>query len=299
MYLYSPCCIDHYIHPLYLSLAIMSSPATASMENSLRSVALLNFKGLHALVMGRKKHVPRAVSAFQEALVLLGEVQRQQQQCDTMDESRPRMCCLEAFNSSPIDRLEAQMSSSFFVYNRAVFFNPVSDTSAIGITFYTAILQFNMALAYHIKLVSTSTTISSHGHKRAIKVAVQFYKQCLKTLKQVGVGGKRPPHPGGGEAMIYLRLAALNNLAHVQFVAGNFDMVHVTLGRIFKFSLDQRPTLFQTQPMEDCSSRRNQHNDNLPRGSSLPTANMMNSAFVNEVLLNVMVSGPISGAAAA
>jgi hypothetical protein len=269
------------------------------MENSLRSVALLNSKGLHALVMGRKKHVPRAVSAFQEALRLLGEVQRQHQQSETMDESRRRMCCLEAFTSSPVARLEVQLESSFYVFNRALFFHPLSDTSAIGVTFYTAILQFNMALAHHIKLVSTKTTISSHGNKRGIKTAVQSYKQCLKTLKQVGVGGNRPPHPGGGEAMIYLRLAALNNLAHVQFVAGNLDMVHETLGRIFKFSVAQRPTLFQTQPVQNCSSRRNRHNNNLPRGASRPTANTMNSAFVNEVLLNVMVSGPISGAAAA
>jgi hypothetical protein len=279
----------------------MSSSATTRMENSLRSVALLNFKGVHALVLGRKNHVARAVSTFQEALVLLGQVQRQQQQCGAMVQSRRHTSCLEAFNSSPVARLEAQLDSSFYVYNRALFFHPLSDTSAIGITFYMAILQFNMALAHHMKLVNTSTKAStrSHVNKKVIKVAVRYYKQCLKTLKQVGVGGDRPPHPGGGEALIYLRLAALNNLAHVQFVSGNLDKVHHTLGRIFKFSVAQRPTLFQTQPMQDCSSRRNQNNDDLPPGARRPTANTMNSAFVNEVLLNVMVSGPISGAAAA
>jgi hypothetical protein len=182
------------------------------------------------------------------------------------------------------------------VYNRALVFHPLSDTSALGIAFYTAILQFNIALAHHIKLVGTNTT--PPRNKSALKVAVRYYKQCLRTLKQVGVSGDHPPHPGGGEAMIYLRLAALNNLAHVHLRAGNLDTVHCTLGRIFILSVAHRPTLLQTQPIQ-CSSSQSQDNDNAPRGARRQTPNTMNSAFVNEVLLNVMVSGLVSAAAAA
>jgi hypothetical protein len=176
------------------------------------------------------------------------------------------------------------------------FFHPLLDTSALGIAFYTAILQFNIALAHRIKLVGTNTP--PLRNKSALEVAVRYYKQCLRTLKQVGVSGDRPPHPGGGEAMIYLRLAALNNLAHVQLRAGNLDKVHDALGRIFKFSVAHRPTLFQTQPIQ-YSSSQSQDNDNAPRGARRQTTNTMNSAFVNEVLLNVMVPGLVSAAAAA
>jgi hypothetical protein len=262
------------------------------MENSLRSVALLNVKGVHALVMGRKNHVPRSVSAFKEALALLDQIPKRHRHHDAC-----RTSCLEAINSSPVSPLEAQLDSSFYVYNRALSFHPLSDTSALGIAFYTAILQFNIALAHHSKLVGTNSAPPPRS-KSALTVAVRYYKQCLKTLKQVGVSGDRPPHPGGGEAMIYLRLAALNNLANVQFRAGNLDKVHDTLGRIFKFSVAHRPTLFQTQPIQNSSSQ-SEDNDNAPRGARRQTANTMNSAFVNEVLLNVMVSGLVSAAAAA
>ena len=276
------------------------------MENTLRGVALLNSKGIHALVMGRKNHLSRALSSFQEALGLLEQIQQQQKVGDRHDDAKASIkrpgqvteSCLEAFVSSPVARLD---SSAFYVYDRTLFFKPLSDTSVVGIAFYTAILHFNMALARHIKIMASSDNINN---KKRIKFATRSYKQCLKTLKRAGAYGGRPPIPGGGEAMIYLRLAALNNLAHVQQVAGQYDKVRETLARAFKYSVAQRPTLFRRN--NESAPRRHAfwrdcafHSDEVRNDSSRPSGMTMNAAFVNEVLLNVMVTGPVDAAGAA
>ncbi|CAB9513581.1 expressed unknown protein [Seminavis robusta] len=306
------------------TLPLNSSTAISKMENNLRSVALSNTKGIHALVMGRKKCVSRALTAFKSALTELE---------DTMATSSCNHCCqmttaarLEVFNSSAVTGLPAltdELPFYFYLYNRAIYFCPLSDTTTVGLTFYKCVLHFNMALAHHVK-ANNSTT--SSGDAKAIKSAIKYYKQCLRALSHLGVSGDRPPFPGGGEAMVYLRLAALNNLAHVQTLAGDSESSQKTLARVFKFTLAQRPFLFNQKdqatsssnssttgststtqpdgtPMEDCSSPQNNANPNNDdrdeHSDSRRANNTMNSEFVNEVLLNVMVSGPIAGAAAA
>jgi hypothetical protein len=267
------------------------------MDNELRDLTLMNTKGIHCLVMGKKNFIPRAVQAFKQALAQLENVRSA--------DYTTKPCCqpksslegnvLEVFNSSPLCSMEAQQDS-FYVYNRAVFFKPLSDTSSIGLTFYNAILQFNLALTYHIKAHTSKDS-------KTIQRSLKLYKTCLKTLRELGVGGGsmagRPPHPGGGETMIYLRLAALNNLSHIYSLTGDYDKVNDTLAKVFKFTVAQRPVLFsEDNHPEDCADEFVSSTTRDCSGilADRRTIASMNSAFVNEVLLNVMVAGPVSGA---
>ena len=56
------------------------------------------------------------------------------------------------------------------MYNTAVCFKPLSDTSSIGLTFYAAILQFNTALTHHVKAASSTTESSSSSNAINSKV---------------------------------------------------------------------------------------------------------------------------------
>ena len=281
-----------------------SPSSSATLEDVLRQAALLNTRGVYGLVTKeRKNRIPKAVRSFKAALEMMQQAQKMA--ADRGPQPSSRHCYLEAYSSSPVaPKHQEVQDDSFYVYNRAIFFKPLSDTTPFGITYYTAALHYNMALAYHCEATTTTKTTEAPALSRARRC----YKQALKVLKQVGVDSSsagRPPHPGNGELMIYLRLTSLNNLAHIHRLARDYPQMEVTLRRTFQYTVAHRETFFAEDARQEDnndSSNKDDHDGHSHSGprNSVSSITSNPSMSVNEVLLNVMVAtGPTAGASAA
>jgi len=307
---------------------ICQSCSATTIEELLRRVSLLNTKGVHALVKGRHNCISRSIKTFKVAIKELEQVKgltRGNVYLPRTPKQQRLTCYLEAFHTSELALMNegsTGFDDSYFVYSRAIVFRPLSDASFLGMEFYTAILKFNIALAYHIKskLSSSSSEVLSCSN-----AGLKYYKKSLKVLRDLGVTNSQPPLPGGGETMIHLRLAALNNMAHLHTLSGNQKQAQQTLKRAFLYTLVQQPILLRsnnnderrvpsllsdtiTVEMYSSNSSRGVPNAVTSLGSAASgwasiadqfSSLATNPGFINEVLLNVMVSGPVSGAPAA
>ena len=286
------------------------------MEDHLRQVAVLNARGVYCLVAKKRKNrIPKAVRSFKAALAVM---QAAQEEASSSAPHRPQY--LQAYSSAPVvpmqnknqqvEDVASSDSDSYYVFNRAIFFKPLSDMSAVGLIYYTAVLHYNLALAYHCEATAGVAKASSNEGKKttltqaaALSRARKHYKQALEVLTQAGIFGKageRPPHPGGGELLLYLRLSALNNMAHVHRLSHQYSKMRTTLRRVFQYTLAHRATFFAAQ--DDTAQQSNKdHNNSAAAAQANGLSSIThNQTFVHEVLLNVMVTqGPVVGAGAA
>lgn len=163
----------------------------------------------------------------------------------------------------------AANQGNFFLYNKAIIFHPQKKAESISVTdyndniiyhnnnldltFYSAIIIFNLALCYH-KIGNTT------GKSVLLRKARVLYGKCTELMKSYS-------HSVGGTH--YLFVAAANNQAHICYEHANVKC-HYYLSKVRKYLSRYSHLLLESS---------------LGPESSPSAAN-----FGNELILNLMMS---------
>jgi len=131
--------------------------------------------------------------------------------------------------SSPCECTEFELrrttnGGDFYFYNQAVVFYPTplleseSDIANVDLTFYSAVIMFNLALCHHMRGIRI-------GKNTLLRKARVLYRKCSQLMKQyLGfVGGVH-----------FLLIAACNNQAHICYELADAASFHVHLSEVKK-----------------------------------------------------------------
>jgi len=181
---------------------------TTSYAQLLQQAAFLNSAGATGLMTGESSDA--CLHVFNEALALMEQVSM----CPDLQKvgsEPPRVSntieCPSSFCSGSNDGSDDR----FFVCRQALTFAPdygttpgVCNISEVDLSFYSAVIIFNMALTYH------QTGLQQGDSPLLLQNALQLYDHCRQILNTI----LSPP----GDDTDMLKLVTLNNQAQIHYV---------------------------------------------------------------------------------
>jgi len=185
-------------------------------------IASLNNFGVSALAKGNDG---LAIKSFKAAMLPMRDAIVDSEYMDITFESKDH----QVSGFLPIDSFGC---SSFYIYRNGLLLNATEDTDLI---FCNSLILFNLALAFHQRGARC-------GHEAHLRKAQNVYSLCLELAN------------GGIPCLSALRIAILNNSAHIQFELADYESASETLNSLHQevsrvFSSDQ--TIFEQMHMDE------------------------------------------------
>ena len=308
------------------SPVVPSAPSRSASDYTrmLQQAALLNTVGVTALMsvnVNDESTTDTCLQVFNEALGLMEQVS----ECPFLQKVCQNVPCVWNI----IQATDPLRDDRFFVCSQALMFNPTSkdqqpstEPNTIGISevdlsFYSAVIIFNMALAYHQKAslknrspysirnsihknnalfqqnTDTDTFWNHYDQDNSmdpvhLQSALQLYDHCHQILTTI----LSPP----GDDTDMLKLVTLNNQAQIQYALQNFGKAQSLLHDIRQLcpvllKSNLQKSLQQEQSSQDGTSCH-------PRPSAFNS--FYNVQTMKEISMNaLLVTGPPTAASTA
>lgn len=210
-----------------------------------------NNVGVHHLLNGRHK---KAKTAFKSALVHLGIlIQKQQSSEDFGSASSIFPFAIQATNSIPESTNPHSPSHTFYMFRHALIVTATSSEAVIAdikwmedsnIGFWTAVLTFNLSLAYHIERDYECDKSKANCDK-----ILKFYKKTLIAVQQMR--NPRQPRSQPVEYRTTIAMGVFMNMGAILFEEGKLEKVEHCLDMILKKKQPEQEAFLETYHLRD------------------------------------------------
>ncbi|KAL3934078.1 MAG: hypothetical protein SGBAC_010126 [Bacillariaceae sp.] len=179
-------------------------------QSFFQEASRLNNEGVTALVEGDEK---TSIS------LLMSTVKMMKQCIASPDHGAALESCLRESSScfrsfSTVEVTHATFDEHIFFRQAIMIPSHDEESSPLDIYIYSAAVIFNLALAHHVQ---------GSKNKNARNKAQKLYSTIMKILDA---------RVGHMQSALLLKLACINNMAHIRFEDGEFDRVQDGLGQL-------------------------------------------------------------------
>mmetsp|Transcript_20281 Transcript_20281/g.49726 ORF Transcript_20281/g.49726 Transcript_20281/m.49726 type:complete len:216 (-) Transcript_20281:236-883(-) len=177
-------------------------------QSFFHEAARLNNEGVTALVEGDEG---TSINLLMSTVKMMKQYIAAPEQAAALgSSSRESSSCFRTFSTVEVSQAEFEEH----IYFRQAITMPTDEdvSSPLDVYVYSAAVIFNLALAHHIQ-----------GNKNARNKAEKLYATIMKLLDD---------RVGHMQSALLLKLACINNMAHIRFENGEFDQVQDGIGQL-------------------------------------------------------------------
>ncbi|CAJ1937690.1 unnamed protein product [Cylindrotheca closterium] len=178
-------------------------------QSFFHEAARLNNEGVTALVEGDED---TSIKLLMSTVKMMKQYIASPDQAAALASSSSQQAssCFRSF--STVEVTHAECDEHIFFRQAIMIPSDGDDTTKLDLHVYSAAVIFNLALAHHIQ-----------GSKNSRNKAHKLYATIMKLLDE---------RVGHMQSALLLKLACINNMAHIRFESGEFDRVQDGLGEL-------------------------------------------------------------------
>jgi hypothetical protein len=177
-------------------------------QSFFHEAARLNNEGVTALVEGDEE---TSINLLMSTVKMMKQYIASPDQAAALASSlQQASSCFRSF--STVEVTHAEYDENIFFSQAIIIPSDDDGSSPLDVHVYSAAVIFNLALAHHVQ-----------GSKNSQNKAQKLYATIMKLLDE---------RVGHMQSAVLLKLACINNMAHIRFESGEFDRVQDGLGQL-------------------------------------------------------------------